>query len=56
MSNVLFLDNGFYRLINDSEVIRGSDNYQIIRDEVNRRFNPLAGAPIGKRCLRAVKR
>ncbi|WPC76866.1 type VI secretion system ImpA family N-terminal domain-containing protein [Vibrio porteresiae] len=43
MSNVLFLDNGFYRLINDSEVIRGSDNYQIIRDEVNRRFNPLAG-------------
>ena len=43
MSNAIFLDGQYYQLTNDSNAIRELENYQIIRDEVNRRFNPLAG-------------
>ncbi|MCG6227627.1 type VI secretion system ImpA family N-terminal domain-containing protein [Vibrio furnissii] len=43
MSNTLFIDNAYYRLTNDTDAIRQLDVYQKIRDEINRRFNPLAG-------------
>ncbi len=56
MSNTLFIDNAYYRLTNDTDAIRQLDVYQKIRDEINRRFNPLAGEPIGKSCANLVTR
>lgn len=43
MSNVIFIDNVCYRLTNDSEEIRGLEPYAKVREEINRRFNPIAG-------------
>ncbi|ENM5743582.1 ImpA family type VI secretion system protein [Vibrio metoecus] len=43
MSNIIFIDSVCYRLTNDSEEIRGLDPYAKVREEINRRFNPIAG-------------
>ncbi|EEW10338.1 type VI secretion system ImpA family N-terminal domain-containing protein [Vibrio mimicus] len=43
MSNVIFIENVCYRLTNDSEGIRVLEPYLRVREEINRRFNPIAG-------------
>ncbi|ENM5786535.1 ImpA family type VI secretion system protein [Vibrio metoecus] len=43
MSNIIFIDSVCYRLTNDSEEIRGLEPYAKVREEINRRFNPIAG-------------
>lgn len=43
MSNMIFIDSVCYRLTNDSEEIRGLEPYLKVREEINRRFNPIAG-------------
>ncbi|EHU4915519.1 ImpA family type VI secretion system protein [Vibrio vulnificus] len=43
MSNVIFIDNLCYRLTSDSQEIRGLEPYFKIREEINRRFNPIVG-------------
>ncbi|WP_417500324.1 type VI secretion system ImpA family N-terminal domain-containing protein [Methylophaga sp.] len=44
MSNILFIDNAYYRICEHVDEIRHLDEYQKVRDEINRRFNPLAGS------------
>lgn len=44
MSNILFIDNAYYRVCEQVDEIRHLDEYQKVRDEINRRFNPLAGS------------
>lgn len=44
MSNILFVDNAYYRICEHVDEIRHLDEYQKVRDEINRRFNPLAGS------------
>jgi len=41
MSNIIFIDSVCYRLTNDSEEIRGLEPYAKVREEINRRFNPI---------------
>lgn len=43
MFNTLFIDNTYYHLTDDIESLRKLNIYQQVRDEINRRFNPLAG-------------
>lgn len=43
MSNVIYIDNAFFRLTQDSNSIRVLEPYIRVREEINRRFNPIAG-------------
>lgn len=43
MSNVIYIDNAFFRLTQDSDSIRVLEPYIRVREEINRRFNPIAG-------------
>jgi type VI secretion system protein VasL len=44
MSTVIYIDNEHYRLTNESETIRVLEPYLRVREELNRRQNPMAGA------------
>ncbi|CAH8190384.1 Type VI secretion-related protein VasL [Vibrio aestuarianus] len=43
MSNTIFIDHARFHLIEDSAAIRNLDTYQRVKDEINRRHNPLSG-------------
>lgn len=43
MSNTIFIDHARFQLIEDSAAIRNLDTYQKVKDEINRRHNPLSG-------------
>ncbi|MGO1296478.1 MAG: type VI secretion system ImpA family N-terminal domain-containing protein [Vibrio sp.] len=45
MQNTIFLDNSYYYLTDDSHEIRDLADYETVREQLNRRFNPLAGGP-----------
>lgn len=45
MQNTIFLDNRYYYLTDDSHEIRDLADYETVREQLNRRFNPLAGGP-----------
>ncbi|MCC4236402.1 type VI secretion system ImpA family N-terminal domain-containing protein [Vibrio anguillarum] len=45
MSNIVFIDHARFHLIDDAAAVRHIDAYQKVRDEINRRNNPLSGGP-----------
>lgn len=59
MQNTIFLDNHYYHLTDDPHKIRDLADYETVREQLNRGYNPLAGGPnweeVHTCCMRLAK-